>query len=84
MFRNRSLFIAAALLMLALLPVAGAVSVPSNPDVQLRRAFAQPLAAVTATFRPSYRETLTDIGTITVVGAGLLGLAAVVRKSTRT
>ena len=85
MRRKRSLFIAAILLLLALLPVAAAVAVPSTADLQLRRAFNRPLAAVgvslpssPSTGRPS------DLGAITAVGIGLLGLAAVVRRRTGT
>jgi hypothetical protein len=83
MRRSRSVFIA-VLLMLALLPVAAAVSVPST-EQRLRNAFTQNLAAVSATFRPSSSaesDTPSDLGVITIVGVGLLGLAAAVRKAT--
>jgi hypothetical protein len=74
----------AVLLLLALLPVAAAVSVPST-ERRLRNAFTQNLAVVSAPFKPSSSaeiDTLSDLGVITIVGVGLLGLAAVVRKAT--
>jgi hypothetical protein len=72
--------------MLALLPVAAAVSVPSA-EARLHSAFVQPLAAVGASFRSTSTdeaERPSDLWTITFVGVGLFGLAAMVRKSTGT
>ena len=83
MCSTRSVFIV-VLLLLALLPVAAAVSVPS-PELRLRTAFTQPLAAVSASFRPSSSaapDPPSDRGVIAIVGVGLLGLAAAVRKAT--
>jgi MYXO-CTERM domain-containing protein len=86
MCRTRSVFIV-VLLLLALLPVAAAVAVPS-PELRLRTAFTQPLvavSAVSASFRPASSaatDAPSDRGVIAIVGVGLLGLAAAVRKAT--
>jgi hypothetical protein len=85
MFPKRSVLIAAALVV-ALLPMAAAVSGPGTAS--LHNALTQPLALVSVPFQSSSPadpgSNIWDIGVITMVGASLLGLAAVVRKTTRT
>ena len=81
MYPKRSVFIAAALFILALLPLAAAVAVPTA-DSRLRSAFTGPLAAVSGSSQTSSSaDTPSDLGAMTAVGACLLGLAAVVRRA---
>lgn len=83
MVPKRNVIIAAIFLLLALLPVAAAMSVPPRADHPWRGALIQPLTAVRASLQPSLpAEMPSDLGVITAVGASLLGLAAVVRKAT--
>lgn len=70
----------AGFLVLALLPVAAAVS-PEVPPTSVPVAIAQPL---TMPLLPSDgRAVLPESGLLVLVGGGLLGLAAVVRRATR-
>lgn len=72
----------AGFLVLALLPVAAAVSPDSvTPDVPV--AIAQPIAAMPIPVAASGRV-LPEPGLLVLVGTGLMGLAAIVRRSTRT
>jgi hypothetical protein len=72
----------AGFLMLALLPVAAAVSPEAvTPDVPV--AIAQPIAEMPLPGAGS-RRLLPEPGLLVLVGTGLMGLAAIVRRSTRT
>jgi len=69
-------------LFLALLPVAAAVSPEAEPPTSVPVAIAQPL---TMPLLPSSesRATLPESGLLVLVGTGLLGLAAIVRRTTK-
>lgn len=71
------------LLILALLPVAAAISPDATAPPQLPVAIAQPIAGVPL---PGAGSTpwLPEPGLLVLVGSGLMGLAAIVRKTTRT
>jgi hypothetical protein len=86
MRRTPSVLVAVTFLILALLPAAAGVWVPST-DLRRHSAFMQPLATVSASLRPASSEgaaAQSDIWMITVVGVGLIGLAAMVRRTTGT
>lgn len=71
----------AGLLITAMLPVAAAVS--AEPATPSPVAIAQPLAAI-APLGSSETPLLPESGLLLLVGTGLMGLAAVVRRTTRT
>jgi hypothetical protein len=74
----------AGLLMVALLPVAAAVSAePATTPAPVPMAIAQPLGALgTAAGGPIGGAMLPESGLMVLVGTGLLGLAAVLRRTT--
>ena len=71
----------AGFLVLALLPVAAAVSPDAVPPTNVPVAIAQTIAAM-----PLFPvgRLLPEPGLLVLVGTGLMGLAAIVRRSTRT
>jgi hypothetical protein len=73
---------AMGLLMTALLPVAAAVSAEPAVPTTAPVAITQPLGAIgtTSLFGGA---TLPESGLLMLVGTGLMGLAAIVRKATR-
>ena len=74
----------AGLLMVALLPVAAAVSAePAMPPAPVPMAIAQPLGALGTTASGAIGSPmLPESGLMVLVGTGLLGLAAVLRRTT--
>ena len=66
--------------MMALLPVAAAVSAEPAPPAVVPVAIAQPIAA----FRVGSAAILPESGLLILIGTGLMGLAAIVRRATRT
>jgi hypothetical protein len=68
------------LLIVALLPVAAAISPEAAAQAEIPVAITQPIAHTA--FAPATR-TLPESGMLILVGSGLLALAAVVRKTTR-
>jgi hypothetical protein len=83
--RSLLVLITAGLLVLALLPVAAMVSVPSIDEVGLSLLpFIRPAATLDASslLSTALDDSGSDAGEMTIVGACLLGLAAVVRKAT--
>ena len=78
----RRLGITTGLLVMALLPLAAAVSAQPAASTAVPVAIAQPVAA----FRPigSGAAILPESGLLILVGGGLMGLGAVVRRTTRT
>jgi hypothetical protein len=73
----------AGLLVVALLPVAAAVSAEPTAPPQVPVAIAQPLA-VLGPLGSSDRPMLPESGLLMLVGTALMGLAAIVRRTTRT
>jgi hypothetical protein len=71
----------AGLLVLALLPVAAAVSPEASAPTPVPVAIAQPLIG-TSRFFHTGSPVVPETGLLLLVGGGLLGLAAVVRKAT--
>jgi hypothetical protein len=72
----------AGLLIVALLPVAAAVSAePATGDAPV--AIAQPLVTLTP-LGSNPAPLLPETGLLLLVGTGLMGLAAIVRRTTRT
>jgi hypothetical protein len=67
------------------LPVA-ATAVPPDPASRpMPVAIAQPLAAMNAPLRPATASAaLPETGLLVLVGAGLMGLATIVRRATKT
>lgn len=73
--------ITTGLLMVALLPVAAAVSAePSTTPAPV--AIAQPLVTI-GPFGAGGAPVLPESGLLVLVGSGLMGLAAIVRRATR-
>jgi len=69
------------LMTMALLPVAAAVS--AEPAAQPPMAIVQPLGVLNTAAVASGGAVLPESGLLVLVGTGLLGLAAVVRRTTR-
>jgi hypothetical protein len=74
----------AGLLMMAFLPVAGAVAAEPASSTPVPVAIAQPLAAIGAQIVPRDTPILPESGLLILVGTGLMGLAAIVRRTTKT
>jgi hypothetical protein len=72
----------AGLLVTALLPLAAVVSAEPAAPTPAPVAITQPLAAVMPMV--GGRKLLPESGLLLLVGSGLLGLAAVMRRATRT
>jgi hypothetical protein len=72
----------AGLLMLALLPVAAAVSPDAPSTTAVPVAIAQPIVMPVVTTAPGH-AILPETGLMVLIGSGLMGLAAVVRRTTR-
>ena len=71
-------------LLLALLPVTAAVSTDAATPDEIPIAITQPIGHITSAFSTSTgAPLLPDTGMMVLVGSGLLGLATVVRRSTR-
>jgi hypothetical protein len=89
MRRMRRTIRTAALLGLALWPAMAAVSRDTVPPSRMPVAISQPLVAMSDSgplvpITPGPREPfLSETGMLVLVGSGLLGLAAVVRRTTR-
>ena len=78
----RRVAIVAGFLGLALLPVAAAAVSPDTPPPNpMPVAIAQPIA-VRAPQLPAWSPRLSETGLLVLVGTGLLGLGAVVRRTT--
>ena len=71
----------AGFLVLALLPVAAAVS-PDAPEPAVPVAITQPVTMSLVSTQEG-RPVLPESGLLVLVGSGLLGLAAVVRRATK-
>jgi PEP-CTERM motif-containing protein len=71
-------------LLMALLPVTAAVSTDAATPEDIPVAIAQPIGRITTALgQPSATPVLPEPGMMILVGSGLLGLATVVRRSTR-
>ena len=79
----RRVVISAGLLVLALLPVVAAVSPEQPPQAPMPVAIAQPLAVMPSPLGTPAAPLLPESGLLVLVGTGLMGLAAVVRRTTR-
>jgi hypothetical protein len=75
--------ITTGLLILAMLPAAAAVPVQPATSPQVPVAIAQPLVTV-GPFGRGAAPLLPESGLIALIGTGLFGLAAIVRKTTKT
>ena len=73
----------AGLLIMALLPVAAAVSAEPATSTQVPVAIAQPLGTLGTEMLPQ-TPILPESGLLILVGSGLMGLAAIVRRTTKT
>ena len=72
------------LVILALLPVAAAVSAePASPSA-MPVAIAQPLGTMETDLLTRDGAVLPESGLLVLVGTGLMGLAAIVRRTTKT
>ena len=72
------------LLVLALLPVVAAVPPEAaQPAAPMPVAIAQPLAVMPSPLGSTPTTVLPETGLLVLVGAGLMGLAAVVRRTTK-
>ncbi len=78
----RRVAVTAGFLVLALLPVAAAVSPEAVPETAVPVAIAQPLAMPLLTKRDA-EPILPESGLLVLVGTGLMGLAAIVRRTTK-
>ncbi len=78
----RRIVTTAGFLVLALLPVAAAVSTEAAAPTPAPVAIAQPLIGTSPFFR-GVAPVLPETGLLLVVGGGLLALAAVVKRATR-
>lgn len=74
----------AGFLVMALLPVAAAVSPDPAPPSTVPVAITQPLGNLATGLAPAGAPVLPESGLIVLVGSGLLGLAALMRRTTRT
>src|SRR5688572_15020121 len=74
----------AGLLITALLPLAAAVSAEPATSTPVPVAIAQPLGALGTEMLPPQTPILPESGLLMLVGSGLMGLAAIVRRATRT
>ncbi len=70
------------LLIMALLPVAAAMPEPAA-STPVPVAIAQPLSAIGAEIVPSATPILPETGLLILVGTALMGLAAIVRRTTK-
>jgi hypothetical protein len=70
------------LLIMALLPVAAAVSPDDAPAADVPVAITQPIGNF-AVVRPRGAATLPESAMMLLVGGGLIGLASIVRRTTR-
>jgi len=74
----------AGLLIMALLPVAAAIAAEPASSTPMPVAIAQPLSAIGAEIVPGDTPILPESGLLMLVGTGLIGLAAIVRRTTKT
>ena len=74
----------AGLLIMALLPVAAVVSAEPSSQAQVPVAIAQPLGAMGSEIVPSDTPILSESGLLMLVGTGLMGLGAIVRRTTKS
>ena len=74
----------AGLLIMAFLPVAAAVSAEPSSQTPVPVAIAQPLGAIGPEIVPSDSPILPESGLLMLVGSGLMGLAAIVRRTTKS
>jgi len=74
----------AGLLMIALLPVAAAVSAEPASTMPVPVAIAQPLGTMGTEMLAPTTPILPEAGLLVLVGTGLMGLAAIVRRTTKT
>ena len=72
------------LLMMAILPLAVAVSAEPSTQTPMPVAIAQPLGAISPEIVPGDSPILPESGLLMLVGTGLLGLAAIVRRTTKS
>ena len=73
----------AGLLMIALLPLAAAVSAEPASAIPVPVAIAQPLGTMGAELVAPATPILPEAGLLVLVGTGLMGLAAIVRRATK-
>ena len=71
------------LLMMAFLLVAAAVSAEPSSQTPVPVAIAQPLGAIGPEIVPGDTPVLPESGLLLLVGTGLMGLAAIVRRTTK-
>lgn len=71
------------LLIMAFLPVAAAVSAEPTSQTQVPVAIAQPLGAISPKIVAGDTLVLPESGLLLLVGTGLMGLAAIVRRATK-
>ena len=71
------------LLIMAFLPVAAAVSAEPSAQTAVPVAVAQPLGAIGPEIVPGDTSILSESGLLMLVGSGLMGLAAIVRRTTK-
>jgi hypothetical protein len=71
------------LLIVALLPVAAAVGAEPAASTPVPVAIAQPLGAISSEMVPGNAPILPESGLLILVGTGLMGLAAIVRRTTK-
>jgi hypothetical protein len=69
---------------MAFLPVAAAVSAEPSSQSPVPVAIAQPLAAIGPELMPSDTPILPESGLLVLVGSALMGLAAIVRRTTKS
>ena len=73
----------AGLLMIALLPVAAAASAEPASTMPVPVAIAQPLGTISTEMLAPATPILPEAGLLVLVGTGLMGLAAIVRRATK-
>jgi hypothetical protein len=75
---------AMGLLIMAFLPVAAAVSAEPSAQTPVPVAIAQPLGAISPELVVSDTPILPESGLLMLVGSALMGLAAIVRRATKS
>jgi hypothetical protein len=80
----RRLVTTVGLLMMALLPVAAAVSAEPTSSTPVPVAIAQPLGTHGTEMLAPDTPILPESGLLMLVGSALMGLAAIVRRTTKT
>jgi hypothetical protein len=68
---------------MAFLPLAGGVSAEPSSQTPMPVAIAQPLSAISPEMVPSDTPVLPESGLLILVGTALMGLASIVRRTTK-